>query len=339
MTLIELVISSSIMVVVLGGLSGAVVLASKSADARNDPDSATFDASSAIEQLVGELAVATSVTQRGPAAVTFTVADRDGDNMEETIAYSWGGSGGDPLTRVYNSGPTQIVMTEVDSFDLEFADVTTQKTESGLSTVDPDQSVYGQSRLVTGNYDIDSTSALAQPIKQSLPADAIAWKPVSVSLALRHSGSQNGRIVIELRAANNNGSPTDRILTAISINEADLPSGFSTRSYPIDDAPWLGPSQKICVVVLDAANTTSANAPLATELDLTSGFWYGNPATSSWTASLTASMPAFVRADIRRPAPDNVETTGRVGSVECELTVNGRTVRGSSLMHNQPEAP
>jgi hypothetical protein len=154
---------------------------------------------------------------------------------------------------------------------------------------------------------------------------------------LRTSGSPTGRIQIEFRTANDDWSPTDRVLTSFRVNESDLPNSFANRAYTIRNCPWIAPTQRICVVVRDDLSASSADVALTTDIGQT--YWRGGPSEGSWSRSLTQSMPVHVRADVQVPGGNQVRTVDTSMSVQCELTVGQRTLRSSTLLYNQPETP
>jgi hypothetical protein len=71
---------------------------------------------------VTDLQTAKSFTERTATAVTFTVPDRDGDNIDETIRYAWAGTPGDPLTYQLNGGTATTLADDVQQFNLAALD-------------------------------------------------------------------------------------------------------------------------------------------------------------------------------------------------------------------------
>lgn len=349
MTLIELVISTSVMVIVLGGLSTAVVFASKAAGADSDPDAQSLDAASALERMLSELSLAKTVTARTSSHVTFTVADRDADGSDEKITYDWDGDAGDPLTRAYNGGAPQTVLGSVQSFNLAFSDSSADETTTDVTSTVRDVTVFGEpdllgfindllgSLLGVPSQTITPANSAAQPIAPTLPANAIAWRPTLATFVLRTSGSATGRIQIEFRTAHDDWSPTDRVLASFKVNESDLPNSFDNRAFAIRNCPWIAPTQRICVVVRDDLSAASADVALTTDIGHT--YWRGGPSEGSWNKSLAQSMPVHVRADVQVPGADQVTTVHTSMSVQCEMTVGERTLRSSTLLYNQPETP
>jgi len=118
-TLIELVISSSVGAILVAGLSGSLYIASQSFDG----NSGVVDQSAAQEilaEMMRDLNQAIHFTERTAEAVTFTVPDRTGDGLTETIRYAWTGAAGDPLTYEYNGSVAVTLTNDVQNFDLSY---------------------------------------------------------------------------------------------------------------------------------------------------------------------------------------------------------------------------
>lgn len=129
-TLVELTVSTAVMVVLIGGLASAVVIAGRAIPDKASPTSVTIDGYHTAEQIAGELLCAQSFTLRTSTAVEFNVADRDPllNPGSELIRYEWSGTPGDPLTRQYNSGPIVEIAEDVHEFDLTYGVKTETET-------------------------------------------------------------------------------------------------------------------------------------------------------------------------------------------------------------------
>lgn len=122
-TLLELVISTSIMSLLFVGMASAISLAASSIPNSRSLSTVTVSTQRVLEQLAGELAYAIALTRGTATTLEFTVADRDGVfPSPETIKYSWAGAGS-PLLRQYNSTAGVAVIEGVQSvrFTLETA--------------------------------------------------------------------------------------------------------------------------------------------------------------------------------------------------------------------------
>jgi prepilin-type N-terminal cleavage/methylation domain-containing protein len=98
-TLIELTLTLGVMAMLMAGLASAVVLASRALPDPNRPSSDVLEQSSVVDRIAGDLQYARYITERGAHAVTFTVADRNGDGSPECLRYAWSGTAGDRSAR------------------------------------------------------------------------------------------------------------------------------------------------------------------------------------------------------------------------------------------------
>src|SRR5436305_8133500 len=99
-TLVEVAISSVVLGIILVAVGSSLVVASKALPSDTSTAGSISSAGAIADRVAGEAAYALSVTELGPAAITFTVAPRGSDTGPETIRYAWAGAGA-PLTRQY----------------------------------------------------------------------------------------------------------------------------------------------------------------------------------------------------------------------------------------------
>ena len=117
-TLIELLVSTAMAAILMSGLATTLFLASQAARFDSSIDNA-WEAGTIIESMAHDLSIAQSFTEWTPTAVTFTVPDRNGDAVPETIRYSWSGIVEDPLVKELN-GQSTIIADGVDQLDFSY---------------------------------------------------------------------------------------------------------------------------------------------------------------------------------------------------------------------------
>lgn len=118
-TLLELIISMTSASVLMAGLASCIFLASQGLDADNMPTAHQAEATTALSEMMSDLNLAISFSERTSTAVTFKVPDRDGDAQPETIGYSWSGVPGDPLVKRYNN-KTGTLAENVQNLNLSY---------------------------------------------------------------------------------------------------------------------------------------------------------------------------------------------------------------------------
>lgn len=134
-TLIEVVLSMSVMTVLMGGLATAVVLAGRAIPDGRSSAAAALEGHRASEQIMSELFCAQTVTMRTSTKIAFTVADRDQDGNLESILYDWSGTPGGALLRTYNGGTPRVVADDVQEFDLAYGVNTETTTTTETQTI------------------------------------------------------------------------------------------------------------------------------------------------------------------------------------------------------------
>ena len=224
------------------------------------------------EQLAGELAYALTVTELAGNAITFTVADRDGDGTPEVIRYAWSGVAGSPMTRSYNGGAAVAVLDDVREFALAYDRRGTLNppgyTESAESIL---YSFTGG--LLGSTNNIDSSNWIGQYFAPTLPNNAAYWRVTRVRYLAQTHGANGGITRVQLRSATPGGLP--------------LEGGKTT----------IDPSVGACVVFrwikdADACDIQSKSVTLAL-LGGTQVVKTSNSGTS-WTGNALSSLPLYV---------------------------------------------
>lgn len=119
-TLVELVVSMSILAALLLATQSALVLTRELGS--TSKLTGTADAVSAMDQLAAHAAVALSLSVGSSVTLSLTVADITGDAADDKLDYAWDGKQGSPLTLSINGGKRQPVIGAVES--LTFSAVT-----------------------------------------------------------------------------------------------------------------------------------------------------------------------------------------------------------------------
>jgi len=249
LTLIELVISMTLMTLLTAGIVSAVVLASRAIPSDDDA-SLTRNAEAAAPDLAAELSCALWFTERTATAVTFAVPDRDGDTTPDTIRYAWAGTGS-PLTRAYNGGAAVTVLDSVEDFALDYR--TRIRTELGEPTqVESEELILASHNPVGGSlndYPIEAAKWAAQYFVPALPADALSWSVTQVSIVAKVDGLDSGAMWVQLRTADDSGKPTTTVIDEVLLLESTLSTSMLWCHLSFANAASLSPTGKYCIVL------------------------------------------------------------------------------------------
>jgi len=119
-TLLELTLSVAVLAILMGTMVSSIVIASRSLDDGATQAGQMLTGADALEQLNADLASATDFAERTATATTFTVPDRTGDGLPETIRYRWSGPPDGQLLRQVNGGPAAVLAEDVQHFSLSY---------------------------------------------------------------------------------------------------------------------------------------------------------------------------------------------------------------------------
>lgn len=119
-TLVEMVLSLAIVAVLVGAMTSVMTLSLRAIDDRINPAGKTVRAAEAADLILADLAVAIAFTERTETSVSFTVPDRTGDGLPETIRYAWSGVAGDPVVREFNAHKDAEFLPDVRLFSLAY---------------------------------------------------------------------------------------------------------------------------------------------------------------------------------------------------------------------------
>ena len=116
-TLIELVVAIASASVLMVGLSSALFVSAQALEMDNGATLEQSRAEQALARMVTDLGEATRFEVFSSNAARFYVPDRDGDGLEEELAYSWSGVAGAPLM-LEQDGRSAALLKDVASLDL-----------------------------------------------------------------------------------------------------------------------------------------------------------------------------------------------------------------------------
>lgn len=247
-TLVELLVSLSVSALLMTGLAGALVIASR---AIPDKDSARLHAATSfqiVEQMSTELSTAISFTLLGQRGVEFRVHDRasDVDATPETIRYEWSGVPGEALIRTYN-GEAVKVLDNIQQFNLLYGthDEITTTTKTVETTDTPGIVAYfdGWSGISPNTQEktIDSSNWVSQLLYVNPPAGTTKIKFTQARVWMRRDLlTVLGNFTIQLYRPTSvggyrpSGTP---LVTAPPISGIGLPLTPFWATSAFDDVP------------------------------------------------------------------------------------------------------
>ena len=285
-TLVELVVSLSITSILLVTIASSVMIASYAIPDGTEKSSVVITSSRGLDQLVEELRYALVISKQTATSLEFTVADRNGDILQEVIRYAWTGVAGDPLTRQYNGGALIPVVENVQDFTLAYQTITYQKRSPPVESAEIQLAGYNAGGWM---YAVTKTNQIGQFFMPSnLDPEALSWKVTRVLVEIQKKGPANGQTLLQLRAPTIDNLPGPTIYEQLTLVEADLQTGFFWEEYFFTKVDGIPPDQGLCLVF--AWVTDKDSLEVRYDFSSGSGMLLSADNGASWTNSPANSL-------------------------------------------------
>jgi prepilin-type N-terminal cleavage/methylation domain-containing protein len=250
-TLIELVVSLSVMTILMAGIASALMIASHALPDRDSPLAVAADAAEMVERITAELYDAQSFGTRSATSVAFTVQDRTGDGNPDTIRYAWSGTPGAPLTRKVNLDTAYTVLQNVQEFALLY-DVRSVTEQPPPESNESAEFVLSSNTfaLLPGTYDLSASNWMGQYFTPSLPQGTVSWRVSKVGFWARSSGATKGVTQVRFEIPNASGLSTGNVVgTPALMYETGLNSSHRWEQFSFSDVAGLDPNKGLCLVL------------------------------------------------------------------------------------------
>jgi hypothetical protein len=341
LTLVELVVGMAVTSTIVFAAGASILIAQRALPDAEGPAQAMISDGRVAGDLAAELQYATSIVAQSANAIEFTVADRDGDEVAETISYAWSGTPGDPLTRQYNGGSIVTILEGVEDFELACTfevvseEVTPENESAETLLID-----YSSTQSLT-DYATTDSSWHGQYFLPSLPAETISWKVTQVEFLAKKSGASTGESKVQIQLADGALRPSGAILEEKTLLEGTLTSSYLTQQFAFSSVSGLSPDQGLCLVVEWVANGTAClvqgqGSGVATpNSHLVSSTDQG----SSWSALTDQSLLFSVYGTVTTAGEPQIQDVNRLQAVEITLRTRSdesSTVHTAARTLNRP---
>ncbi len=336
-TLIEMVVSLTIVSIVFLAMGSVMMLATKAVPSPDDPVNQMIENADILEQITSELQTATTITAATDKGIAFTVPDRDADGADEVIQYAWAGVAGEPLYRQYNGGNMVAVMPAVSQFELVYQYTVSSHTPMIESAEIEFSKKTGAQDLK--NYSITQSKWIGQYfVPSNLPADAVGWSVTRVQVKASYRGGTAGQTLVQLRPAAVGNLPDAAVLDQATMFESDLSSSSTWQEFSFSGVRDIAPNQGLCLVLQWVNDTQSAN------VSFDAGGGTGRLITSdgglNWTHNNGKSMLHYVYGTYTTPGnPVSINTLRSISVALAPSDDPASQARTSVIALNEPQMP
>lgn len=330
----------SILVVLVGGLTSAIVLSTRALPANSVERDSASRVGAAAAQIAEEMRAALWFIERTATQVTFTVPDRNADGVPERIRYAWSGAAGDDLRRDINSGGEAVFVPAVESFAVSFTIATETETFVGAPVESADSVLRSYRGSVSmADLPVSTTRWYGEYFMPTLPADALSWSVKRASVFAKSNSSNDGVTSIELLRADGSNLPTGSALGQQSLLESGLSGGsYSKRTFNYSGVSGLSPEAGLCLV----ARGTSGSSPTVDLEYQSAGVSFANAGflsySGSWSIRTDRALSFEIVGTYTQPGANQTMQRNFITGVGVSLTAGGQPASAAARTLNRPEA-
>ncbi len=307
-----MLVSLTLMSVIMGGMTSAIVVATSAVPDRDGPGRNVWLSSEAVTRISSELRYSIHLAESEPTSVAFMIADRDGDGLQDRIRYAWSGTPGDPLTRQFNSQLSTVMLTSVEqlSFGYKLMSGEEHYMAPGEAMETPESVLHSFTDVTDAvGQRVRNSEWIGQIFTPTLPPEMSSWTVTKIRYRAKRRGPADGSGILELRTVVG-GLPSDTVLADRAVSEPDLPSEFEWRDMVIrpNEQPEMFPGDSLAFTVRGTGGGAFASfqrAPTQTDI--------GNVGVSSDGSSWAATDGMMLLIEVEGTCA--CETAGEARSI------------------------
>ncbi|GMV27072.1 MAG: hypothetical protein AMXMBFR58_31030 [Phycisphaerae bacterium] len=271
-TLVELTVATAVTGLLLAAIATAMTVAAKATPDDDSPERLSDRDRRVAQEIARELSQATAISQAQSTSVTFTVPDRTGDAVAETITYALAGTAKDQVARTFN-GTTVTLADKVTGFTLGYTTGSRAVTAAGPNVEGPEQVLSACYETAGGStLKFDGKTIAVQKFRPILPANAVSWRVTTVNVYLKQEGSVSSSLRLQIYATDLAGNTTGSALSTLTVSESALPASWGWHTFTPGNMT-LTPSQGAAVLLANSAISVNLNLGLI-------AFQFGTTATA-----------------------------------------------------------
>lgn len=260
-SIMEVAVTSSIMLAMALGMGAAVAVASRGIPSEESPVRARVEGAATLASMAAEIGAALHIKSPGLQSIEFTVADRDGDGVPEQIKYHWDVLDTMALLRTYNGGTPTPVAHDVKSLQFQYSLATVQETYPGPPPIWPEEILFSHNASSSlSEVDIKSDQMMSQYFVPAMPSDALSWSVTRVQFVARRQNSNAYTLKAQVRTADAFGLPTATVIEEALIPQLSLPSSATWVEQAYSNITGLKPGSGLCFYL----TTTDPDAAMIT---------------------------------------------------------------------------
>ena len=342
MTLVELVVSLSIVSIIMLGVGASLFLVRAALPDTTTPTNDMTKAARALEELTCDLEYAQAIQSHSDTMIQFTVADRTGDATSDVLRYEWSGTAGDPLTRTYNTYPAVVLLDRVQQFGLAYQLRDTYNTLPQTQVSGERVQCTYASAVVAKDCTIMEDQWFTQTLDPSLPAGTMKWKVTRVEFYAKQVGDTTGECKIQIQPLTRGGMPSGVILEEKTLLESTLQTAYAKQVLTFTSVQDLTPDEKLCLVFKWVSGTEACaiSGDDSAQGVNAKALFMSTDQGRTWSEQTNESLVFTVTGTVTTQTGTQIQTLHYVNAVDATIQVNTEdrfSMVSSARLLNRPE--
>lgn len=283
-TLLEMMLSLTIIAMVTASIGSAVMFAAKATPGAQSVEATLGEDGAAMSQIAEDIAVAQFIVELSDNSITVVVNDRTGDGYPDKITYAWSGVVGGPLTYQINDGRAYSLLDSVATFKLDpVLDAIT--TELPVATYWAEESSiagYASTGLLGGSTEpVRSSDWQGQTITASLSSRSHGFMPTRVLAYCESKSPYDGQAQVRLVDRSGN-TPGSTVFGTQLFQETALPTSMGWYEVALDEAAFVARDQDTALL-FEFLSGSNEVMEVGRDLSLSGGLLSSDNNGASWS--------------------------------------------------------
>lgn len=355
-TLVELVLSVTVLTLLLAAISSAIILATQAVPTEDAAAVVAGQQRRILAQFADELRFATAVAAATATELAFTTQDRDGDGDPDHYTYRW--ETPDQLVKVWPGGMAQTLTAAWSDGTFTYTTTDTVAVIPGLPVEGPRRQLInlsggdgagedGDDEDEDGDSEtLDAGERAGQTFRPPLPTDAVAWSVTRIRVRLA-GVSNEGQLQIGVHATTRDGLPRAVPLNSIILDAEALDTELTWHDLSIANVTDISPDRPLALVITALQGNPAAGFAYHDDYSdsalakINAVLWLSSDGGRSWRDADDAALQCAIFGTVTLAGTDTTEPRRQLERVAIQYTTGrpARTVAIDCVARNQPVLP
>lgn len=210
-------------------VGGSVIVAAKATPMAGSSESLYNQGVAAVQEMSREVSQAITISEASAAKLAFTVPDRTGDGVAESITYTL--TNDNRVTRNVNSAGEVEIAARVKGLNFGYVTGLRTQTTTSAAVEGAEQVLFSGTDTTGAEIAFDSNSVAIQSIRPILPPEATSWRITKALMLLKSDGLATGSVRLNVYRTDSTNTPVGSSLAMAAQSELLIGSSYNWRTF------------------------------------------------------------------------------------------------------------